>query len=105
MRMMPRIVGIMSHWMAIVRVNMTILALHSGTKLLTMGRIASSVGIVFRWTRTPCAPAVSQRAVDPLPYGWGAWGERPRRPRSTQRPASDSPPSGPRLAARRPRLP
>jgi hypothetical protein len=35
-------------------------------------------------------------------FGWGAWGERPR---STQRTASDSPPSGPRLAARRPRAP
>jgi hypothetical protein len=88
MRMMPRIVGIMSHWMAIVRVNMTILALHSGTKLLTMGRIASSVGIVFRWTRTPCAPAVSQRAVDPLPYGWGLGGSGrapPNVPRVTRR--------------------
>ena len=38
---------------------------------------------------------VRKRATNPALYGWGVWGERPR---STQRPASDSPPSGPRLA-------
>jgi hypothetical protein len=48
MLMMPRIVDTMSQMMATVRVNATIIALHVGIKLMTMGRITSIMGIVFR---------------------------------------------------------
>jgi hypothetical protein len=48
MRMMPRTVNTISLMMAIVRGNVTIIALQVGIRLLTMGRIASIVGIVFR---------------------------------------------------------